>query len=533
MIELEEDEMSEASDLYDSEDVDGEVISDDEFAGVTRANYVDRVRFSRVQSTDHRQAVKGEAAPSTDPLYIYYRSMSKIPLLTREEEVYLAKKIEAAKINTLRLLSLTSISSAKLMELGEELQPASMIQSAPLLIGGETPPETENEISLEERNRAREQEIRRILHRLERLEKRYREMKLNMKRKGTRNTGRSKELAKIKHCREAVFQTLSKIELTENQINHLVGGLQDVLNQMEWSEKVSGMSRAALKNPGKAKSAKARRKALESEYLTDAGELRKIVNLIYENKMEMARAKDEFVRANLRLVLSIAKNYSYPGLDLLDLVQEGNIGLMKAVDKFNYRLGHKFSTYATWWIRQSITRAIADQGRTIRIPVHMVEAMNRVLKTSNELSKRMGREPSVHELAKELKTPVSKVTQILKAAQEPISLEATISDNKDAVLNKFIEDKSAISPDDDVMKHSLREVTSAALQTLSPREQEIVRMRYGLNETGKEYTLQEVGEMFQVTRERIRQIEEKALLKLRSPYRSSKLREFADFVSKN
>ena len=247
----------------------------------------------------------------------------------------------------------------------------------------------------------------------------------------------------------------------------------------------------------------------------------------------MARAKDEFVRANLRLVLSIAKNYSYPGLDLLDLVQEGNIGLMKAVDKFNYRLGHKFSTYATWWIRQSITRAIADQGRTIRIPVHMVEAMNRVLKTSNELTKRLGREPSVHELAKELKTPVSKVTQILKAAQEPISLEASIADNKDAVLNKFIEDKNAVSPDEDVMRHNLREATDSALETLSPREQEIVRMRYGLNEAGKEYTLQEVGEMFQVTRERIRQIEEKALLKLRSPYRSSKLREFADFVSKN
>jgi len=272
---------------------------------------------------------------------------------------------------------------------------------------------------------------------------------------------------------------------------------------------------------------------MEAQYLTNVDELRKILALISENKSEMLLAKDQFVRSNLRLVLSIAKNYSYPGLDLLDLVQEGNIGLMKAVDKFNYRLGHKFSTYATWWIRQSITRAIADQGRTIRIPVHMVEAMNRVLKVANELTKRLGREPSVHELAKELKTPVAKITQILKAAQEPISLEASIADNKDAVLNKFIEDKNAISPDEDVMKHNLRDVTNSALQSLSPREQEIVRMRYGLNETGKEYTLQEVGEIFQVTRERIRQIEEKALLKLRSPYRSNKLREFADFVSKN
>ncbi len=533
MIELEDEEMLQGSDLFESEEDESEGLhAGDEFAEVTRANYVDRVRFSRVPSED-RPAAKGEAAPSTDPLYIYYRSMSKIPLLTREEEVYLAKKIEAAKINTLRLLSLTSISSARLMELGEELQPACLVQQSAVMNGLEAAHPSEPEVSIEERNHVREQEIRRILHRLEQLEKRYREMKLNMKRGGDRDKGRTRDLAKIRHCREAVFQTLSRIELTENQINHLVGGLQDVLNQMEWSEKVSGISRSARNNPTALRAARARRRALESEYLTDAGELRKIVDLIKENKAEMARAKDEFVRANLRLVLSIAKNYSYPGLDLLDLVQEGNIGLMKAVDKFNYRLGHKFSTYATWWIRQSITRAIADQGRTIRIPVHMVEAMNRVLKTSNELSKRLGREPSVHELARELKTPVSKVTQILKAAQEPISLESTISDNKDAVLNKFIEDKTAVSPDDDVMRHSLREMTHAALETLSPREQEIVRMRYGLNETGKEYTLQEVGEMFQVTRERIRQIEEKALLKLRSPYRSSKLREFADFVSKN
>ena len=237
-------------------------------------------------------------------------------------------------------------------------------------------------------------------------------------------------------------------------------------------------------------------KELEAEYLTNADELREILALIRENKTEMLQAKDQFVRSNLRLVLSMAKKYSYAGLDQLDLVQEGNIGLMKAVDKFNYRLGFKFSTYATWWIRQSITRAIADQGRTIRIPVHMVDAVNQVLKAANELTKRLGREHSVLELAEELKTPVSKVTDILKAAQEPISLEASIGDNPDALLNKFIEDKNAVSPDEGVMNHNLREVINSALQLLSPREQQIVRMRYGLNETGKEYTLQEVGDVF-------------------------------------
>jgi RNA polymerase sigma factor (sigma-70 family) len=419
------------------------------------------------------------------------------------------------------------------MELADELQPVGAPVSAPNF-GTEDKREAESEISLEERTRIRLRQIRRITSRLEKLEAKYRLAKGNIKSVKLRKDPTNKELNKIKSNREAIFDSLQRIDFSENQIGTLIGSVETVLHEMEEAQVVvkklshrQGASRKALR------AARTRLNVLEAQYLTNVEELRKIVALISENKMEMLHAKDQFVRSNLRLVLSIAKNYSYPGLDLLDLVQEGNIGLMKAVDKFNYRLGHKFSTYATWWIRQSITRAIADQGRTIRVPVHMVEAMNRVLKVANELTKRMGREPSVHELAKELKTPVSKVTQILKAAQEPISLEASIADNKDAVLNKFIEDKSAVSPDEDVMRHNLREVTNSALQTLSPREQEIVRMRYGLNETGKEYTLQEVGEIFQVTRERIRQIEEKALLKLRSPYRSNKLREFADFVSNN
>jgi RNA polymerase primary sigma factor len=533
MIELEQDGVLEETEFgsinIDNDDLD----ASNQFPRLTRANYVDRVRFARIPN-ENRPTGKGEeTAASADPLYIYYRSMSKIPLLTREQEVYLAKKIESAKLNTLRLLSLTTINSFKIMELAEELQPVGAPSPTPPF-GMEDKRETENEVTLEERNRQRMRQVRRIIGRLEKLETQYRSARLATQRSKTHDRNAGKSQKKIESNREAIFQSMQRIDFSENQIGILVESLEDVLHKMEDAqESVRTAAERHNSNPKALREFRSHLNELEAHYLTNTEELRKILALVGENKTEMLHAKDQFVRSNLRLVLSIAKNYSYPGLDLLDLVQEGNIGLMKAVDKFNYRLGHKFSTYATWWIRQSITRAIADQGRTIRIPVHMVEAMNRVLKVANELTKRMGREPSVHELAKDLKTPVAKITQILKAAQEPISLEASIADNKDAVLNKFIEDKNAISPDEDVMKHNLREVTNSALESLSPREQEIVRMRYGLNETAKEYTLQEVGEIFQVTRERIRQIEEKALLKLRSPYRSNKLREFADFVSKN
>jgi RNA polymerase primary sigma factor len=535
MIELEHDGILEETDYdvieLDEDDLDGSGA----FPRLTRENYVDRVRFDRVPN-ENRIIGKEESAASADPLYIYYRSMSKIPLLTREQEVYLAQKIESAKLNTLRLLSLTTINSFKIMEMAEGLLPVGARPQQVSQFGAEEKQETENEVSLEERTRLRLKQIGKVLSKLEKLELKYREAKGSLRKSKSRKAVLDKkEQNAIQGHRDKICKLLQEsIEFSENQIAVLVESVETVLHSMEEAEaRHKTLNKRQGTPPKELREARARLAEMESQYLTNTEELRKIVALISENKIEMLHAKDQFVRSNLRLVLSIAKNYSYPGLDLLDLVQEGNIGLMKAVDKFNYRLGHKFSTYATWWIRQSITRAIADQGRTIRIPVHMVEAMNRVLKVANELTKRLGREPSVHELAKELKTPVAKVTQILKAAQEPISLEASIADNRDAVLNKFIEDKNAVSPDEDVMKHNLREVTSAALQSLSPREQEIVRMRYGLNEKGKEYTLQEVGEIFQVTRERIRQIEEKALLKLRSPYRSNKLREFADFMSKN
>src|SRR5512140_961585 len=422
---------------------------------------------------------------TADLVKIYLREMGSILLLSRDQEISLARRMERGERAILKALVRTPFTLDELVSLEALLKrtPEAFVKYFNMAEDGFS------DDSLE----ARRHEVLERIHKIRAL------------------TGRLMKVRPLVRNRFArgrlavrIIRLVRELELKPEYQDRIVQAVQ-----IHLKENVKRASKQARKDN------------------------KAILLAIQSGRRTRERAKGDLVSANLRLVVSIAKKYQGRGLQLLALIQEGNIGLMRAAEKVDYRRGHKFSTYATWWIRQSITRAIADQGRTIRIPVHMVEAMNRVLKTSNELTKRLGREPSVHELAKELKTPVSKVTQILKAAQEPISLEASIADNKDAVLNKFIEDKNAVSPDEDVMKHNLREATDSALETLSPREQEIVRMRYGLNEAGKEYTLQEVGEMFQVTRERIRQIEEKALLKLRSPYRSSKLREFADFVSKN
>jgi RNA polymerase primary sigma factor len=527
MIELEPDSIPEETE-FESIDLDNESPHTSEvFPRLTRANYVDRARFEPIPNESKAIGKWEEASSSADPIYIYYRSLNKIPLLTREQEVHLARKIESAKLNTLMLLSLTTITSSKIMEMADALQPATARAAEPQF-GTEEKRRAENEITPEEHTRIRFRQIRKIITHIEKLEAKYRLATGRSQRCRSREGKSNGDLSKIQRNREAIFLSLQKIDFNENQISQLISSAEDVLHRMEDADAaIRVLSHHSESNHVPLRNAQTRLKELELEHLTNVGELRKILVLISENKAEMLQVKDEFVRSNLRLVLSIANKYSYPGLDPLDLVQEGNIGLMKAVDKFDYRLGYKFSTYATWWIRQSITRAIADQGRTIRIPVHMVEAINRALKGANELTKRMGREHTALELAKELKISVSKVTEILKAAQAPISLDASFGDNADAQLHMFIEDKNAVSPDEGVMNHNLREVTDSALQTLSPREQQIVRMRFGLNEKSKEYTLQEVGEVFQVTRERIRQIEEKALLKLRNPYRSNKLLDFA------
>jgi len=483
----------------------------------------------------------GALDKSNDPVRLYLREMGIVPLLTREGEVTIAQRIERGQIKTHKAISRSPIAVERLLKIGEDLAKgkASIRETVSF--------SEQAEISLEE-DKA-EEYLRWTLEGIGNIRQNYQHaLKLWMalvkeqKKVKVEKIKRPRKLLSLRRqtarARLEIAQEIKNLNLTEHAMQVLIGSIRKVVEDIRKAEKEIKKAKDKLERkpalPTKRELNKkvAENKAIlaeiEEKFHLPAVEIKRSYQTISVGEYETNQAKRELVEANLRLVVSIAKKYTNRGLQFLDLIQEGNIGLMKAVDKFEWRRGYKFSTYATWWIRQAITRAIADQARTIRIPVHMIETINKLIRTSRLLVQELGREPTSEEIAKRMDIPVSKVRKVLKIAQEPISLETPIGEEEDSHLGDFIEDKSILNPAESVTFSNLREITDEVLATLTPREEKVIKMRFGLGNTGSEHTLEEVGQHFAVTRERIRQIEAKALRKLRHPSRSRRLKAFLE-----
>jgi len=537
------------------EELDIMVIDEASKEKIEKSRKLKKKQEKEVEKDNFRAEISDVGARVSDPVKMYLKEMGCISLLTREGEVEIAKRIEAGEGDAMNALLQCAVGIEYIIELGRGLKKGD-IKLKDVINDLE---DEDSQIQVGERKET----VIRIIEEIEALRSEWADLKKALSKKGLSAQKEKKLTVAVEEKNGRVVELIGSFKLEKSQLDHMVETLRNIVSEMERGEKkleecmlaaggkpIAHIRKYAAQIPKSAKDNQVvtalklkkcdllqlKAKVEEAEKIiqdikdrTGMGkrELKDALEIVEDRLLKAERAKSELIEANLRLVVSIAKKYTNRGLQFLDLIQEGNIGLMKAVDKFEYQRGYKFSTYATWWIRQAITRAIADQARTIRIPVHMIETINKLIRTSRYLVQEHGREPTPEEIAEKMEFPLEKVRKVLKIAKEPISLETPIGEEEDSHLGDFIEDKKIISPGEAVINFNLGEQTRKILTTLTPREEKVLRMRFGIGEKS-DHTLEEVGRDFNVTRERIRQIEAKALRKLRHPSRSKKLRSFLE-----